>query len=266
MKNFEAVQALLIDQVDPSQYFDSMSAEIARNKLKTAIGDKNIPLIFIIGDPGVGKSHILRIMYHSTSSDSYSIFIDHPYFDPKDLFKALYEKKERHFDASKSKETYKNELNELYRDTLCTIFIDESQLLNDEQLELICELSDTKSFQFVCAMHKKEGSLLLQKKQFKIRPKMVIEYGCLEKNEILRYLQTLLMSHMQGEIALMFSKKEIKTIARYTKGNFRVIKKYLYTLMKLLDFAQKNGLVHYQKINSMILTMTALEIGLIHDK
>lgn len=150
--------------------------------------------------------------------------------------------------------------------TLCTIFIDEAQLLNNDQFEFIRVLSDTKLFQFVLAMHKAEGIVLLNKKQFKTRMKLVIEYGNLEENEIVRYIQTLLMGHMHGDIALMFSKNEAKVIARYAKGNFRIIKKFLYVLMKLLDYAQKNNISKYQKLNRCLLTMAALDIGLIDDK
>jgi hypothetical protein len=114
-------------------------------------------------------------------------------------------------------------------------------------------------------MHKDEGMALLAKKQFKTRSKLVIEYGNLDENEILRYIHTLFMGHTHGEIAMMFSKNEARVIARYAKGNFRMIKKFLYTLMKLLDYAQKKGLSKYRKLNSCLLTMAALDIGLIHD-
>ena len=42
-----------------------------------------------------------------------------------------------------------DELFEAYVGTLCTIFIDEAQLLNDDQFEFLRILSDTKLFQFV---------------------------------------------------------------------------------------------------------------------
>ena len=46
-----------------------------------------------------------------------------------------------------------DELFEAYVGTLCTIFIDEAQLLNDDQFEFLRILSDTKLFQFVLAMY-----------------------------------------------------------------------------------------------------------------
>jgi len=64
----------------------------------------------------------------------------------------------------------------------------------------------------------------------------------------------------------MFSSGDAKAVGRYAKGNFRTIKKFLYTLMKLLAYAKKHGLNKYQKINGCLLTMAALDIGLINDK
>lgn len=266
MKDFEAAKEFFKDTVDPSLYFDSISAEIARNKLQEAIGNPAIPLMFIIGDPGVGKSHIMRVMHHATALKTPTVLIEHPFFNPRDLFKELYAARGIPFDERKSDGEFLEELFEAYVGTLCTIFIDEAQLLNNDQFEFIRVLSDTKLFQFVLAMHKAEGIVLLNKKQFKTRMKLVIEYGNLEENEIVRYIQTLLMGHMHGDIALMFSKNEAKVIARYAKGNFRIIKKFLYVLMKLLDYAQKNNISKYQKLNRCLLTMAALDIGLIDDK
>ena len=63
----------------------------------------------------------------------------------------------------------------------------------------------------------------------------------------------------------MFSKKDAKKIAKFCNGNFRTIKKFMYVLMSLLDYAKKNGLKKYQKINNNLLLMSALELGLIDE-
>lgn len=266
MRDFDAAKELFKDTINTEYYFDSISAEIARNKIEEAIYERNAPLIFVIGDPGVGKSYILRVINALISQSQLTVFIDHPFFDKRDLLKMLYDAKELPFDKDINFNTLKDELLKAYQGTNHTIFIDEAQLLNEEQFELIRIMSDTKVFQFVLSMHKEEGALILQKKHFKSRTKIVIEYGNLEENEILRYIQSSLVAHNHGEIASMFSKNEAKIIGRYAKGNFRTIKKFLYTLMKLLSYAKKHGLSKYQKINSCLLTMAALDIGLINDK
>lgn len=266
MRDFNAAKELFKDTIDPSFYFDSVSAEIAKAKIEDAIMERNAPLIFIIGDPGVGKSYILKLINQSISQVQLTVLIDHPFFDKRDLLKILYDAKGLTFDKDVNFNTLKDELLVAYKGTNHTIFIDEAQLLNEEQFELIRILSDTKVFQFVLSMHQEEGALILQKKHFKSRTKIVIEYGNLEATEVLRYIQSFLIAQKHNEISSMFTKNEAKIIGRYTKGNFRTIKKFLYVLMKLLAYAKKNGLPKHQKINHCLLTMAALDIGLINDK
>ena len=62
MRDFSAAKALFRDVIDAKYYFDSVSAEIARYKVENSIETKEAPLIFLIGDPGVGKSYILKLI------------------------------------------------------------------------------------------------------------------------------------------------------------------------------------------------------------
>lgn len=264
-KNFDAAKELFKDTVDSNVYFDSISAEIALHKIEESIAQRSAHLIFVLGEPGVGKTHIMRLINSKISQKQLTVFIDHPFFDKRDLLKMLYEAKGLTFDKEINFNTLKDDLLDAYRGVEHTIFIDEAQLLNESQFELIRIMSDTKIFNFVIAMHKEEGLYILEKKHLKTRTKIVIEYGNLEEGEILRYIQGILLSHMHGEIASMFGNSEARAIGRYANGNFRTIKKFLYTLMKLLSYTHKQGLSKYQKINSCMLTMTALDIGLIRD-
>lgn len=266
MRDFDAAQELFKDNIDLTFYFDSINAEVSRNKIEESILERNAPLIFLIGDPGVGKSYILRFLNDKISKTQLTVFIDHPFFDKRDLLKMLYDAKGLVFDKETNFNTLKDELLRAYENCTHTIFIDEAQLLNEEQFELIRILSDTKVFQFVLSMHKEEGKVLLEKKHFKSRTKVIIEYGGLEANEVLRYVQSLLIVYSHGEIATLFTKQHAQKITFYTKGNFRTIKKFFYVLMKLLGYAKKNGLQKYQSINSCLLTMAALDLGLIHDE
>jgi len=265
MRDFVNAGVLFRDDINPRYYFDSSSAEIAKNKIKEAIDERNAPLIFLVGDPGVGKSYILKLLNQKIKGTQLTVFIDHPFFDKRDLLKLLYEAKDMEFNRDISFNILKDELVKEYKDTTHTIFIDEAQLLNEEQFELIRILSDTKVLQFVLSMHKEEGSVILEKKHFKSRTKVVINYGNLDANEVYRYIQSSLISNSHSEIALMFSKKDAKKIEKYTDGNFRTIKKFLYVLMKLLNYAKVNGIKKYQKLHPDLMMMTALDLGIIHD-
>ncbi len=265
MRDFEAAGVLFRDDINTRYYFDSSSAEIAKNRIQDAIQERNAPLIFLIGDPGVGKSYILKLLNEQIKQKQLTVFIDHPFFDKRDLLKFLYEAKGMDFDRDISFNTLKDELIKEYKDTTHTIFIDEAQLLNEEQFELIRILSDTKVLQFVLSMHKEEGSAILEKKHFKSRTKVVINYGNLDSNEVFRYIHSTLISNSFAEIATMFSKNSARQITKFCSGNFRTIKKFLYVLMKLLNYAKKNGIKKYQKLHPDLIMMAALELGLVHD-
>ncbi len=265
MIDFDSAEVLFRDDINPRYYFDSSSAEITKNKIKIAIDNRTAFLIFLIGDPGVGKSYILKILNNKIKNSQLTIFIDQPFFDTKGLLKLLYEAKDLDFDRNISFNTLKDKIVEEYKDTKHTIFIDEAQLLNEEQFELIRILSDTKVLQFVLSMHREEGLVILKKKYFKSKTKVIIDYGKLDINEVHRYIQSSLMSSAYSEIGSMFSSSAAKKIAKYSDGNFRTIKKLLYVLMKLLGYAKKNTIKKYQKLHPDLITMAALELGIIHD-
>jgi type II secretory pathway predicted ATPase ExeA len=265
MRDFQKAKKLFTDVIDAKFYFDSVSAEASRYKIENAIEERYAPLIFLIGDPGVGKSYILKLISGELEKQQLSIFIDHPFFDKRDLLKILYEAKDLEFDKTINFNTLKERLLQEYKEDKHTIFIDEAQLLNEAQFELIRILGDTKIFQFVLSMHKEEGNAILEKKHFKSRTKVVIEYGKLHHSEVYRYIQSTLLMEEHSEIALMFSKANAIKITKYCQGNFRTIKKFVFTLFSLLEYAKKNGLKKFSNINSCLLQMSALEIGAIHD-
>lgn len=247
MTDFDAAKELFKDVINPNLYFNSISAEIVKNKIQEALSEQNIPLIFVIGDLGVGKSCLLRVVHKIISQDKPTLLLQYPFFDKNDLYQMI-------DDAKK------------YDKIQHTVFIDSAELLNTEQFEYIRILSNTTVCQFVLSLPNDKSALLLIKKYFKSRTKLIIEYGNLSENDIFRYIQSMLIFHNHDEIASMFSNADARIISRYAKGNFRMTKNFLYTLMKLLAYTHQYGLSKYKKINSCLLTMTALEIGLVNDK
>lgn len=266
MKDFDMAKELFKDTINPKLYFDSMSAQIAKDKIEEAIGEQTTALIFVIGESGVGKSFIINMMHNLIAQTQLTTLLTHPCFDKRDLLKILYDSKGLTFDKNSNFNTLKDNLLNAYQNTKHTIFIDDAQLLNEEQCEFIRIMNNTEVFQFVLCINKQESTLVLEKKYFKAKTKIVIEYGNLEEREIYRYIQSILLFHNLGEIASMFLLSDAKVIGRYAQGNFRLVKQFLHTLMKLLSYAQKHGLSKYQKINSCLLSMAALDMGFINDK
>ena len=263
MSKYKEAKFLFKDTLDTRYYFDSIGAQQSKNKIIETIGEKDTSLIFILGNPGVGKSFILSLVYNELKNKYPIKYIDHPFFEKKELLKILYEVMGIDFEQDADVSFLKENLTEQNRDQIYTILLDEAQLLSDEQLEFIRILSDTKIFQFIISMHKEEGRAILKKKHFETRVKKVIELPTLKRFEIERYIHTTLMNYGYADIALLFDKKLIKLIEKYTNGNFRSLKNLLYSLFTLLDFAKENVLQNYTKPNSCLITMSALDIGLI---
>lgn len=266
MKDFESAKELFKDIINIEQYFDSMSSSIAKKKIDEIITHTSSSFLFIVGEAGVGKSFIMKSMSMSHYKNCSTLLINHPFFGKEDLLAMLYKVNNLSINPNIHLETSPNILLEDFETITTVIFIDEAHLLNENQLSLIRFLHDTGIFKFILALNTKESTKLLKAKLFQSSAKTIIEYGNLNKWEILRYAQELLIQNCHGDIASMFSKGDAKFIEIHTKGNFRTVKKFLYTLMKLLAYAKKNTLPRYQKLNNTLLTMTALEIGAIHDK
>jgi len=144
------------------------------------------------------------------------------------------------------------------------VVIDEAQHLTEELVELIRILSDQKVFQFVLAMHKKEGEYILNKPQYKTRnpKKIVVEY--LNNDEVLRYIQETLLNHNLSQVASEFKSSYVKLIRNYTNRNFRAIKKILVTTFSIIEEAQKRGLSKYANINQHTITMAAIDTGMLN--
>ena len=261
MRDFNEAKKLFLDTVQTSEYFDSLSAKSTKRKLLSCIKDKNIPLIFLLGDPGTGKTYMLNYIFKQIKQKVITIFIKEPFFDKNDLIKILSSaigKQEAILDFDTLKKEYKQKDN--------IIFIDEAQMLTHTQMEMIRILSDSRIFRFVLAMHKKEGHTILNKAHFKSRTKEVIYTDNLEIGEVSRYIQSRLLSNSLADIASMFQKSHFKKIAKFTNGNFREIKKLISTLFDLLEYAKTNSLSKYQTINDCLLNMAAMKLKMTTDK
>jgi len=265
MRDYTLAKKSFEDTIDTNHYFDSINAEIVKNKLEDAIQKRYAPLIFLMGEPGVGKSYMLHLVIQELKDKSSNILINYPFKTNIELIKILFEVQNLEYDESVSFNQIQKQLLNLYKDKKYTIFIDEAQLLDDEQIEFIRVLSDTKIFQFVLSMHQKEGKIILEKDHFKSRTKVVIDYKSLHFSEVNRYIQSTLLITNNSEISFMFTQKHAKKITKYCYGNFRTIKKFVYVLLSLLEYAKDNRLRKYDNINSCLLKMSALEIGVLND-
>jgi len=256
-----------MDDFDLKDYLDSFTFEMAKKELLKTLNAHEVPMTFILGDPGVGKSFLLHFIHDRADKIKVAKFFPNPHFNERELLEVLLEQTgETVVHQSQSIDSLISNLKQHYKDLEYTVFIDEAQLLTEKQLEFMRVLSDMKMFQFVLAMHKKEGQYVLLKPHFKSRSNKTIVMENLIQEEVTRYIQNRLLSQNLSHVAFEFGKKEISFIYKKSNGNFRTIKKLLKSVCEIVEIGQKAKLTNFMKVNEATLTMAAIDIGLIDVK
>ncbi len=265
MNQYAVAKDLFDDNFDLSGYFDSLTFEYAKKSLVDAMRAHDTPLVFLLGEPGSGKSFLLNFVDKKVDSIKVAKFFTHPYFDDKEFLEILLSMAGKNIERDElTTELLISNLKKSFNNLEYTIFIDEAQLLTEDQIELIRILSDQKIFQFVLAMHEKEGDYILSKDHFKSRTTRVIKLEALKNEEVERYIQNRLISNNLSEMASLFKKRHFKEIGELSKRNFRTVKKLVRTVFEIMNIAHKEDLGNvYKKVNTRTLTMAAIDIGLI---
>jgi nucleoside-triphosphatase THEP1 len=263
----EAKQIFLANEFDEGQHFNSLAFEHSKSELLLALEKKENPMIFLLGDPGCGKSYLLKYIQETKNDIKIAKYFTYPFFGEKEFLEILLSLvgpnvKRDEYNIEKILYHIKQEFGELEY----VIIVDEAQHLTEELVELMRILSDQKIFQFVLAMHKKEGEFVLNKPHYKTRnpKKIVVEY--LNNDEVLRYIQETLLNYNLSKVASEFKSSYVKLIRNYTKKNFRAIKRILATTFSIIEEAQKRGLSKYAKVNQHTITMAAIDTGIINVK
>jgi replication-associated recombination protein RarA len=264
----EAIDYFLSNDIDEINHFNSLAFEYSKNELVNAIKNKQNPMIFLLGDPGCGKSYILRYIQQNYKDDiKIAKYFTYPFFEEKEFLEILLSLAGPNIERGKYNiERMLYRIKQEFGELEYVIIIDEAQHLTEELVELIRILSDQKIFQFILAMHKKEGEYILNKPQYKTRnpKKIVVEY--LNNDEVLRYIQETLLNHNLSKIASEFKKSYVNLVRKYTNKNFRAIKKLLATLFTIIDEANKRELSKYASINKHTITMAAIDTGMLDVK
>jgi chromosomal replication initiation ATPase DnaA len=216
------------DRIDINDFFSYINFELVKEEL---IATKS-NIVFLLGNPGSGKSYMLSLLKHK-------------YPDRYVLQKEPFLTKEEFLNAHKNLENK-------------TILIDEAQLLSVEMIEFLRLLSDAQN-QIVLSMHKKEGEKIASLPQFASRYTQKIFMKPLTFDEFEKYVMSKFIKHNRYDLV---DKKRLKKIYKLTQGNFRLSKKFIFTALTLLDYSLRNAM-KYNKIDSCITEMTAIELGLL---
>jgi len=261
MSSLRRASDIFNNAFDLSEYFESISASSVKSNLIRTIDKNKVPLIFLLGDAGVGKTYMLNIIKESYILKKRVLFSYEPFSTPESFLYFLLK------NYSINKDLSITELKDLAISIFAKedniIIIDEAQLLDDKVLEFIRILSDTGHFNFIISMHKDEGLEVLNMQHFASRTHLTITLEKLSMNETLNYIHAQLFRNSMGEFVEYFTLKEVKQINLYSNGNFRQMKQILKHIFSIMDYANENGKIGYTTPTKCVITMSAIDLGII---
>jgi len=249
------------EQNSSEHYHQNSKVLHIKNTIESILNNNTKQLLFLTGEPGVGKSAFLNYIEEQFSYDI--IKFDIPFLEPIDFVKILIQKTQTEV-ANYSLEELIKQVISLYQNSNYIVVLDEAQLLSKDMIEIIRILADSKAFWFILAMHEHESKKILKEPQFTSRPHKVLKLQNISIQESKEYIFTELQNQNATMLADEIIKKHIKTIYKLSKGNMRVLKKLLFTSFLLIDYAQKNDKERYKNFNKCILTMAAIDNGVIN--
>ena len=215
------------DDLNVENYFSYLSFEVAMENILNA----NDKIVLLLGESGSGKSFLLHLLKHKYPE---RFILHEDPFMKKTEFLSKYE------DELEGK----------------TILIDEAQLLSSEMVEYFFKLKE-KGNQVVFSMNMEDGKEILKSPLSRKIKKIILKP--LSYEEFDKYVSSQLMMYQEFDL---ITKRNLKKIYKLTKGNFRLIKKFMQVALELLDYSLENSL-KYKKIDSCIIEMTSIELGLV---
>ena len=264
------IKDVFIDEDESLNFVNLDNSISCYNKIVLAL-KKPLKLILFYGKPGSGKTFLLNKIANDLKEDKSLIFFPHPFFSEVTFIEAIceqiYGKKLEDInnfesfikfyskDFSSKDEILKNQM---------TVILDEAQLYPTELIEKIRLMADTRMFKFLFTIHKTENEDILAKDYFQTRIWESIELSSADVNEIIIYLQRKL-SQKNYDKYLKFDKKDYECAYSFCGGNLRTLNKIMYKFYEICEYYEQYqpSKLSGDKANIMILTMAALDAGLI---
>jgi len=268
---YTKIKDIFINEDEVINFVNLDNSIACYNKIVSAL-KKPLKLILFYGKPGSGKTFLLNKIASDLQKDKNLIFFPHPFFSETTFIEALSESIYGHklenidnfesFIAHYSKE-FKSK-DEILQNQIVVI-LDEAQLYPTELIEKIRLMADTRLFKFLFTIHKTENEDVLAKDYFQTRIWESIELGSTNTNEIIVYLQRKL-GQKGYEKYLNFQKKDYDKAYELCCGNLRTLNKIMYKFYEICEYYEQNqpSKLSSEDANIKILTMSALDTGLIH--
>ncbi|PID48078.1 MAG: AAA family ATPase [Proteobacteria bacterium] len=270
MNNFGDVKNIFIEG-DVFDYIGLNKSVFAYEKLVKSL-QKPLKLVLFYGDPGSGKTFILKKIYQDLSPGQKIVFLPQPFFDEGSFLSTLHSEifpEDEYIQISgyeKFLKLYKIKTSNSQDSKDVIVLLDEAQLYPVDLIEKIRLLSDTRLFKFLFTIHESKKENILAKDYFKTRIWESIKMPNSSLAEVENYLKKKFLLHNKIEFFSLFKPSRIKLIFKLTRGNLREINKLMYKLFEIYEYYELNQPLLMDKNPSKIkyLQMAAIDSGLIH--
>ena len=263
---FESSKEAFLDIVDANAYVQLDRVAVVYKSLMESI-KKPLKMILLYGKPGTGKSMMLGRIYRDLHDAQKIVLYQTPITDEEEFFRSLARDVYEHISDESINFTRFNELsNQFEFETTPVVLLDEAQMYSPSLMEKIRLISDARKIKFIISLHKTEKEDLIAKEHFQTRIWESQQLHNAKASELKIYIQKKLMRANSFDVANMFNDKNVKTIHRFTDGNYRDTNKLLFTLFSIASWYEENqpSQINYASLSQKLIEMAAIETRFIH--
>ncbi len=250
---FGIAKSCFVESNNPQEFIE-LSSNIVHLETLEELAEKPFKLLLLHGAPGVGKTMLLK-KFSQKRSDIY--YYERPFATSMELHKALSQDI-----FSQGRDIFLH-LESLSPEQAKIVILDEAQMYDEQMLEAVRILADTKKLKFILAMHSSHNEHLAAKEHFKTRIFKTIHVEAPDLREFYVYIQKKLLRNNLLELAKSFTPTNAKMIYRFTRGNLRESDKFLFTLFDMLEYFFTTKGIDPSTIDRKFIEMAAIYLGYI---